>query len=102
MAPAWGQLVNATLLAHSRMQGVVQLSHGGARSCYISTIASEEIMSDNALTRSQRNERSEDIGRNPTHNQTLGDVIAARFSRRDLVKGTLGTAAIAATVSPLA
>jgi len=59
-------------------------------------------MSDNAFTRSQRNERSEDIGRNPTHNQTLGDVIAARFSRRDLVKGTLGTAAIAATVSPLA
>src|SRR5262249_11864961 len=44
----------------------------------------------------------ESDGRNPTDNPTLGDVIAARFGRRDLVKGALGVAAIAATVSPLA
>jgi secreted PhoX family phosphatase len=33
---------------------------------------------------------------------TIGDVIAARFDRRDLLKGALGVAAIAATVGPLA
>src|SRR5690606_38438280 len=33
---------------------------------------------------------------------TLGDVIAARYGRRDILKGALGIAAIAATVSPLA
>src|SRR5262245_54161746 len=54
------------------------------------------------LSRSQRYERSEDIGRNPTANATIGDVIAARFNRRDLMKGALGVAAISATVSPLA
>jgi uncharacterized protein len=53
-------------------------------------------------TRSQRYERSEDIGRNSTDNPTLGDVIAARFSRRNVMQGALGVAAIAATVSPLA
>ena len=54
------------------------------------------------LTRSQACERSEDVGRNPTDNPTIGDVIAARFDRRDILKGALGVAAIAATVSPLA
>jgi uncharacterized protein len=47
-------------------------------------------------------EDSEDIGRNPTDNPTLGDVIAARFARRDVLKGALGVAAIATAVSPLA
>ena len=47
-------------------------------------------------------EESDDIGRNPTDNPTIGDVIAARFDRRDILKGALGVAAIAATVSPLA
>ena len=54
------------------------------------------------LTRAQRYELSEDVGRNPPQNPTIGDVIAARFNRRDLIKGALGVAAIAATVSPLA
>ena len=35
-------------------------------------------------------EESEDIGRNPSANPTMGDVIAARFSRRDILKGALG------------
>jgi secreted PhoX family phosphatase len=48
-------------------------------------------------TRSQQSEISQDIGVNPSANSTLGDVIAERFSRRDLVKGALGVAAIAAT-----
>ena len=54
------------------------------------------------LTRSQAYEESENVGRNPTANLTIGDVIAARFDRRDFLKGGLGVAAIAATVSPLA
>ena len=53
-------------------------------------------------TLSQAFEELENIGRNPTSNRTIGDVIAARFNRRELLKGTLGVAAIAATVSPLA
>jgi secreted PhoX family phosphatase len=53
-------------------------------------------------TRSQLAESSQDIGVNASANATIGDVIASRFSRRDLVKGALGVAAIAATTEPLA
>jgi uncharacterized protein len=59
-------------------------------------------MTERSKTRAQAFEESEDIGRNPSHNPTLGDVIATRFARRDVVRGALGVAAIAATVSPLA
>ena len=54
------------------------------------------------LTRARAYEESENVGRNPTDNPTIGDVIAARLGRRDILKGALGVAAIAATVSPLA
>ncbi len=54
------------------------------------------------LTRAQIYEESENVGRNPSANATIGDVIAARYDRRDFLKGGLGVAAIAATVSPLA
>ena len=54
------------------------------------------------LTRSQLAERSQDIGVNASANPTIGDVIADRFSRRDLVKGALGVAAIAATTGSFA
>ncbi len=54
------------------------------------------------LTRAQSFEESENVGRNPTDNPTMGDVIAMRLGRRDILKGALGVAAIAATVSPLA
>src|SRR3954447_7459068 len=57
---------------------------------------------DRLPTRSQAYEESEDVGRNSSHNPTIGDVIAARYHRRDLMKGVLGVAAIAATPSPLA
>ncbi len=53
-------------------------------------------------TRSQAYEASEDIGRNASANPTIGDVIATRFDRRDLLKGALGVAAITATMGPLA
>jgi hypothetical protein len=59
-------------------------------------------MSEDHLTRARACEESENIGRNPSDNPTLGDVIAARYRRRDILKGALGVAAIAATVSPLA
>jgi secreted PhoX family phosphatase len=47
-------------------------------------------------------ENSENIGSNQSVNPTIGDIIAERFSRRDLMKGLLGVAAISATISPLA
>ena len=52
-------------------------------------------------TRAQAFEASEDIGRNTSDNATLGDVIAARYNRRDLLKGALGVTAIAAILDPL-
>jgi secreted PhoX family phosphatase len=54
------------------------------------------------LTRARAYEESEDVGSNPTGSPTIGDVIAARFGRRDILKGALGAAAIAATATPLA
>ncbi|BCG77307.1 PhoX family protein [Mesorhizobium sp. 113-3-3] len=39
---------------------------------------------------------------NPTENRTMGEIIAARFSRRGFLKGSLAVSAIAATVGPLA
>ena len=53
-------------------------------------------------TRSQHAEASEDRGSNRSTAPTIGDVIAARFNRRDILKGALGFTAITATVSPLA
>lgn len=46
----------------------------------------------------QARERSEDAGRNPSDNPTLGDVIAQRYDRRDVLKGALGVAAISASM----
>lgn len=47
-------------------------------------------------------ETAEDAGSNPSTNPTLGDVIAARLSRRDLMSGLLAVTAVTATVSPVA
>jgi secreted PhoX family phosphatase len=41
-------------------------------------------------------------GHNPTDNRTMGEIIAARFSRRGFLRGSLAVSAIAATVSPIA
>ncbi|MBY0531236.1 MAG: PhoX family phosphatase [Xanthobacteraceae bacterium] len=46
----------------------------------------------------QAREKSEDAGRNRSDNPTLGDVIATRYERRDVLKGALGVAAISATL----
>jgi uncharacterized protein len=47
-------------------------------------------------------EAEEDIGRNPSGNPTMGDIINRRFSRRGFLGGSLAVTAIATTVSPLA
>src|SRR4051812_47376326 len=43
-------------------------------------------------------ENSGDTGCNPTENLTMGEIIATRFNRRDLLRGSLAVAAISATV----
>ena len=50
----------------------------------------------------QRREDSEDIGSNRSDNPTMGDIIAARFNRRDVMKGSLAVATVTATMGPLA
>jgi len=47
-------------------------------------------------------EESENAGSNTSANATLGDVIAERLSRRDLMRGVLAVTAIGASISPLA
>ncbi len=47
-------------------------------------------------------EESENEGRNATDNPTMGDIIAARHNRRDLLKGALAVSAISATLGPAA
>ncbi len=54
------------------------------------------------VNRSQRGDAAEDAGRNRFERPTIGDVIAARFNRRDIMKGALGFTAISATVGPMA
>ena len=54
------------------------------------------------LTRSQAFEDSENVGRNATANPTMGEIIAQRYSRRELVRGALAVTAISATIGPLA
>lgn len=52
--------------------------------------------------RTSQLEGAEGPAENRTGNPTMGEVIATRFSRRAMLKGSLATAAIAATISPLA
>ena len=59
-------------------------------------------MGQDHVSRSRQAEEGEDEGSNTSVNATLGDVIAERFNRRDLLKGALAVTAISATVSPLA
>ncbi|HEY8580187.1 MAG TPA: alkaline phosphatase PhoX, partial [Beijerinckiaceae bacterium] len=47
-------------------------------------------------TRSQAAEAAEDIGSNGSANPTMGDVVAARLARRDVLRGGLAVAALAA------
>lgn len=47
-------------------------------------------------------EGREDIGSNPTDNPTMGEVIGARFGRRDLMRGMLAGTALSTFVGPAA
>ncbi|WP_340161582.1 PhoX family phosphatase [uncultured Hoeflea sp.] len=57
---------------------------------------------DEAINLTEIREAEEDVGRNPSSNPTMGDVINRRFSRRGFLGGSLAVAAIGSTVSPLA
>ncbi len=59
-------------------------------------------MSQDIRNASQRAEDAEDSGSSPATGPTLGDIVAARFGRRDLMKGLLGVGAISATLGPAA
>lgn len=61
-----------------------------------------EHRSPDARFRTSLLEENEGPAINPTANRTMGEIIAARFSRRGFLKGSLAVSAIAATVSPLA
>ncbi len=59
-------------------------------------------MKNNNLPRSVVAEAAEDVGANDSANPTMGDIIAERLSRRDLIGGLLAVTALSATASPLA
>ena len=61
-----------------------------------------EYVSPETKFRTSQLEDNDGPGNNPTANKTMGEVIAARFSRRGFLKGSLAVSAIAATVSPIA
>lgn len=52
--------------------------------------------------RTSQLEKADGPGLNPTRNRTMGEIIAARFSRRGFMKGSMAATAISATVSPMA
>ncbi|MBB3996478.1 PhoX family protein [Aureimonas pseudogalii] len=61
-----------------------------------------ELVTARHVFPTSRLEDGEGEGLNPTANRTMGEIVAARFSRRDFLRGSLAATAIAATVSPLA
>ncbi|WEF25033.1 PhoX family phosphatase [Paracoccus sp. S3-43] len=54
------------------------------------------------IFRTSKLEEADGPGLNPTKNRTMGEIIAARFSRRGFLKGSMAVTAISATVSPIA
>ncbi|MDP0927823.1 PhoX family phosphatase [Paracoccus onubensis] len=52
--------------------------------------------------RTSQLENADGPGLNPTNNRTMGEIIAARFSRRGFLRGSMAATAISATVSPIA
>lgn len=55
-----------------------------------------------SIFRTSQLEEADGPGLNPTKTPTMGEIIAARFSRRGFLKGSMAVTAIAATVSPIA
>ncbi|GGF67587.1 dTDP-glucose 4,6-dehydratase [Paracoccus acridae] len=54
------------------------------------------------IFRTSKLEEADGPGLNPTASRTMGEIIAARFSRRGFLKGSMAVTAISATVSPMA
>ncbi|MBN9081776.1 MAG: dTDP-glucose 4,6-dehydratase [Rhizobiales bacterium 62-17] len=54
--------------------------------------------SKSLLSSTARLRESEDIGSNASENPTIGDMIAARLNRRDLMRGALAVGAVSATL----
>jgi uncharacterized protein len=54
------------------------------------------------LNRSQIAEEAENTGSSPSINPTMGDIISARYDRREWLRGALAVTAISAAVSPMA
>lgn len=54
------------------------------------------------IFRTSQLEDADGPGLNPTGTRTMGEIIAARFSRRGFLKGSMAVTAISATVSPIA
>ncbi|MDP5306788.1 PhoX family protein [Paracoccus spongiarum] len=52
--------------------------------------------------RTSQLEQADGPALNPTRNTTMGEIIAARFSRRGFLRGSMASVAISATVSPIA
>jgi secreted PhoX family phosphatase len=61
-----------------------------------------DLANEPVLNSSQAAEEAENVGTNRSGNPTIGDVIAERFNRRELMKGVLGVGAITATLGPAA
>jgi secreted PhoX family phosphatase len=72
----------------------------------MSDSSENDLLSENASDiqphSSQAFDACEDDPSNPSSNPTIGDIIARRFARRDILKGALGVSAIAATTGTLA
>lgn len=61
-----------------------------------------EHVTPKAAFKTSQLEEADGPGLNPTSNQTMGEIIAKRFSRRSFLQGSMAATAIAATVSPMA
>ncbi|WP_019996075.1 PhoX family protein [Aureimonas ureilytica] len=62
----------------------------------------EQTAPRHAVFPTSRLEDADGEGLNPTNNRTMGEIVAARFSRRDILRGALASTAIAATLGPVA
>jgi uncharacterized protein len=65
-------------------------------------VMNEQVKPEDLLLRSQQYELSEDAGTNPSDNPTMGEIIATRLSRRDIMRGALAVTATTAAIVPLA
>ena len=82
-----------------------RICHGTALTCCLSSVhgylvhmAKQTVFCNRAAAA----EAHDDIPRSPDSGETIGDIIVKRYSRRDIMRGTLGVAASAALFGPAA